>query len=231
MTLLQSDFMQKYFSSAPNYEFTASKEGSPHFHPVRCVSLIFSSAVILSAGAIGTPQILMLSGIGPANHLASVGVTSTIDLPDVGNNLQDQALLTLQYEINGTTLSPFLNNGAAVGAALAQWAENRTGIAAGNTVVNTIGYLRLPSKSPLLKMGDPAAGPNSAHYQIAFLVRIICQTVFLLNCLKTAPRVHFTPTKARPRQPRAIGCLFLSLFSHQHLVSSHLRFFPRACFY
>ncbi|KAJ7691849.1 aryl-alcohol oxidase-like protein [Mycena olivaceomarginata] len=107
----------------------------------------------LSAGAIGTPQILMLSGIGPANHLASVGVASTIDLPDVGNNLQDQAILTLQYEINGTTLSPFLNNG----------------IAAGNTVVNTIGYLRLPSKSPLLKMGDPAAGPNSAHYQIAFL--------------------------------------------------------------
>ncbi|KAF7363021.1 Aryl-alcohol oxidase-like protein [Mycena venus] len=137
--------------TAPKYEFTASKE------------------VILSAGAIGTPQILMLSGIGPANHLASVGVPFIIDLPDVGNNLQDQVILTLQYEVNGTTLSPFLNDDAAVGAALAQWAENRTGIAAGNTVVNTIGYLRLPFKSPLLSMGDPAAGPNSAHYQIAFL--------------------------------------------------------------
>jgi len=45
--------------------------------------------VILSAGAFNTPQLLMLSGIGPADHIASVGVKTVMDLPAVGANLQD----------------------------------------------------------------------------------------------------------------------------------------------
>jgi len=44
--------------------------------------------VIVAAGAFNTPQLLMLSGIGPADHLRMVGVTPQIDLP-VGKNLQD----------------------------------------------------------------------------------------------------------------------------------------------
>ncbi len=44
--------------------------------------------VVLSAGAIGSPQLLMLSGIGPAEHLREVGVEPRVDLP-VGENLQD----------------------------------------------------------------------------------------------------------------------------------------------
>ncbi|KAJ7037662.1 aryl-alcohol oxidase-like protein [Mycena alexandri] len=138
-------------AAATNYQFTASKE------------------VIVSAGAVGTPQLLMLSGIGPAQQLANVGIASAIDLPDVGNNLQDQMILTLQWEVNGTTMSSFYDDPAAYNAALAQYALNKTGIAAGNPVVNTIGFMRLPSNSPLLDGGDPAAGPNAAHYQLAFL--------------------------------------------------------------
>lgn len=45
--------------------------------------------VIISAGAVNTPQLLMVSGIGPAEHLKSVGVEPRIDIPGVGNNLQD----------------------------------------------------------------------------------------------------------------------------------------------
>ncbi|XP_047033156.1 glucose dehydrogenase [FAD, quinone]-like [Helicoverpa zea] len=45
--------------------------------------------VILSAGSIGSPQLLMLSGVGPANHLQEVGVDVIQDSPGVGRNLQD----------------------------------------------------------------------------------------------------------------------------------------------
>lgn len=45
--------------------------------------------VLLAAGAIGSPQLLMLSGIGPADHLRAVGVEPLVDAPGVGSNLQD----------------------------------------------------------------------------------------------------------------------------------------------
>jgi choline dehydrogenase-like flavoprotein len=45
--------------------------------------------VILAGGAINSPQLLMLSGIGPADHLESLGIGVQLDLPGVGRNLQD----------------------------------------------------------------------------------------------------------------------------------------------
>lgn len=53
--------------------------------------------VILSAGAIGSAQLLMLSGLGPADHLRSVGVDPVLDLPGVGANFHDHPLATVSY--------------------------------------------------------------------------------------------------------------------------------------
>jgi choline dehydrogenase-like flavoprotein len=58
--------------------------------------------VIVSAGAFQSPQILMLSGIGPAAHLKSQGVDVTLDAPGVGRNLQDH----VDYTILRRTRSP-----------------------------------------------------------------------------------------------------------------------------
>jgi choline dehydrogenase len=56
--------------------------------------------VVLSAGVIGSPQLLMLSGIGPADHLRDVGVDVVADLPGVGANLHDHVQSSLTYDTN-----------------------------------------------------------------------------------------------------------------------------------
>lgn len=57
--------------------------------------------VILSAGAINTPKLMMLSGIGSAAHLAETGIATVHDLPGVGQNLQDHIEISLIYQLNG----------------------------------------------------------------------------------------------------------------------------------
>ena len=57
--------------------------------------------VILATGAIGTPQILQLSGIGPAATLRSHGIDVVHDLPGVGENLQDHLQIRAVYEVSG----------------------------------------------------------------------------------------------------------------------------------
>ena len=60
-----------------------------------------SAEVIVTAGAIGSPRLLQLSGIGPADHLRSVGVPVVFDQPQVGANLQDHLDLFVIAECTG----------------------------------------------------------------------------------------------------------------------------------
>jgi len=53
--------------------------------------------IILAAGALHSPQILQLSGIGPKQLLSSLGIETVVDLPGVGRNFQDQPTLYMQY--------------------------------------------------------------------------------------------------------------------------------------
>ena len=58
--------------------------------------------VILAAGSIKTPQLLMLSGLGPAKHIAEHGIHVVVDRPGVGANLQDHLQMILTYRLQGT---------------------------------------------------------------------------------------------------------------------------------
>jgi choline dehydrogenase len=79
--------------------------------------------VILSAGAIQSPKLLLLSGIGPADELRTVGVQARHDLPGVGRNLQDHPFVSLIWEVSDhDTL-----HGADGPRPLAEWVLRRSG--------------------------------------------------------------------------------------------------------
>ncbi|MEO7128864.1 MAG: GMC oxidoreductase, partial [Rhodoferax sp.] len=66
--------------------------------------------VVLAAGAIGSPQILQSSGIGPRNLLEQVGVPTVLDLPGVGQNLQDHLQVRLVFKTREQTLNDEVNS-------------------------------------------------------------------------------------------------------------------------
>jgi choline dehydrogenase len=72
-------------------------------------SVARAGEVILAAGAIGSAQLLMLSGIGPQSHLRDVGIDARLDLPGVGTNLQDHAWVMIAYRA-ARSVPPGLNN-------------------------------------------------------------------------------------------------------------------------
>jgi choline dehydrogenase-like flavoprotein len=63
--------------------------------------------VLLSAGAFGSPQLLMLSGVGPAAHLRELGIPVVLDSPDVGGNLHDHPDFVFGYTSDSTELIGF----------------------------------------------------------------------------------------------------------------------------
>jgi choline oxidase len=58
-------------------------------------------AVILACGSIQTPQLMMLSGLGPAQHLSELGISVMADLPDVGEHLRDHVGAPIVWETHG----------------------------------------------------------------------------------------------------------------------------------
>lgn len=110
--------------------------------------------VILAAGAFNTPQLLMLSGVGPADQLAKFGIPQVVDLPGVGTNLQDR------YEVG--VVSVFERDFALIqGATFAmpdpnpdyymqEWESSGKGVYASNGAL--IGIIK--RSSPALKEPD-----------------------------------------------------------------------------
>ncbi|MEL6957611.1 MAG: choline dehydrogenase [Pseudomonadota bacterium] len=99
------------------------------------------SEVIIAASAINSPKLLMLSGIGPAQHLAEHGIGVRADRPGVGRNLQDHLELYVQMAGKGRhSLYKFwsLLGKARVGA---QWFFTKTGLGASNQF-EACGFIR-----------------------------------------------------------------------------------------
>ncbi len=88
--------------------------------------------VILSGGAINSPQLLMLSGIGPADHLRSVGIDPLHDLAGVGRNLQDHVDVIVKYQCTRPVTIHGIANPIRKLWAGTRWMVDRSGLAASN---------------------------------------------------------------------------------------------------
>jgi len=106
--------------------------GLQYLHKGRSCSAIADREVILAAGPINSPHLLMLSGIGPADHLKESGVDLKHNLPGVGQNLQDHLEIYVQMEcLPPVSIYTYYNllGKAYVGA---RWMFTRTGLGTSN---------------------------------------------------------------------------------------------------
>lgn len=149
----------------------------------RRIIIAAKKEVILSGGVIGTPHILLNSGIGNRRELEEVGIQTVVDNPSVGKNLTDHPVIQVAFEttIPDTELvhKPSLNlsyenwlttNSYNVDTALAEWKETRRGPLALPNHLNHIIWVRLPpNATPFSKdeFADPVGNmPNSPHIEM-----------------------------------------------------------------
>jgi choline dehydrogenase len=92
----------------------------------RTQRVLATREVILAAGAIGSPQILMLSGIGPGRHLQEHGIAVVADVPGVGENLHDHPYTTCTYRTGPeNSLNPQLRGLRVLGHAITYYLAKR----------------------------------------------------------------------------------------------------------
>lgn len=94
--------------------------------------ILVEREIILSAGALNSPQLLLLSGIGDPTHLRSVGVGVTHELPGVGRNLRDHAEIYIQHACNKPVTLYSAKKPLKQVAIGLEWMLFKTGIAATN---------------------------------------------------------------------------------------------------
>ncbi|KAK0192547.1 hypothetical protein F5146DRAFT_1040436 [Armillaria mellea] len=175
-------------SSAKTHLLRAEKEGRKnidvllHARVSRLVSVeVLDSAdgslkiltakneIILSAGSVMTPTILLHSGIGDPELLEPLGIATILSLPSVGKNLTDHIGVSTTFIVNSTdTYDTVLRNETLLNEWIEDWTENKTGLLT-DTSENHAAWLRLPDNSTVFEnYSDPSSGPLTAHYEFIF---------------------------------------------------------------
>lgn len=176
--------------------------------------------VILSAGAVNSPHLLMLSGIGPADKVRAAGVSPVQDLQGVGQNLQDHVSLLLKYECKEpvslhNVLNPLLQ--ARYGA---QWMMRRNGPVASH----------FWEAGGMVRTNDQVEYPNiQYHFGPAGIVedgnKIALEQAFSLhvNLSRPASKGEITLAGNDPRTKPKISCNYFSEMGDEKSVVEGIR--------
>jgi choline dehydrogenase-like flavoprotein len=177
--------------------------------------------VILAAGAIGSPHLLMLSGVGPAAQLSKFGIPILLDKPGVGANLHDHLQLRMIYKVSGiktlneTYASPF--NRARMGL---DYALRRRGP-----------MTMAPSQLGVFTRSDPAQDRANIQYHVQPLSLdkfgeplhpFPAFTASVANIRPTS-RGALTLKSADPAQPLAIAPNYLSTPEDRRVAAASIR--------
>ncbi|KAI5461804.1 hypothetical protein BGZ63DRAFT_355882 [Mariannaea sp. PMI_226] len=125
-----------------------------------------SKEVILSAGALDTPKILMHSGIGPTDQLDKFNIQRIHDNPNVGQNYRDHYHVPLKYgrTEKGDTIAPFFRDKARQAAAMREWELFRTGDYVTNGTNMTMGFFK---SEGVLRSKEFADLPNEERERLS----------------------------------------------------------------
>jgi choline dehydrogenase-like flavoprotein len=177
--------------------------------------------VILAAGAIGSPQLLLLSGVGPATQVNQFGIMPVLDSPGVGENLQDHLQLRLIYKVSGvTTLNETYRS--LIG---------RAGMAL-NYALRRRGPLTMaPSQLGAFTRSDPDQDRPNIQYHVQPLSLdkfgdplhpFAAFTVSVAN-LRPTSRGHVRLKSARPEDAPAIQPNYLSTDEDRRVAAESIR--------
>ncbi len=183
--------------------------------------LAVGGEVVMAAGAIGTPQILQLSGIGPAALLQQHGIALVHDLPGVGENLQDHLQIRAVFEVQGVkTLNTMASSWLGKGLIGLEYLLRRTG----------------PMSMAPSQLGCfTRSGPGFEHPNLEYHVQPLSLDAFgeplhRFNAF-TASVCNLNPTSrgsvrirsARPEDAPAIAANYLSTDADRQVAADSLR--------
>jgi choline dehydrogenase len=176
---------------------------------------------LLSAGAIGSPKILQSSGIGSSQLLQRHQVAPVIDLPGVGQNLQDHLQLRMVFKVSGTkTLNTMASTWLGKAAIAAEYALRRSGPMS-----------MAPSQLGLFTRSDPSQARANLQYHVQPLSLdrfgqplhpFPAFTASVCN-LRPSSRGSVEITSADPHQPPKISLNYLSTTEDQKVAADAIR--------
>jgi choline dehydrogenase len=177
--------------------------------------------VILSAGSIGSPQILQLSGLGPAALSQALGIPVTLDIPGVGENLQDHLQIRAVFKIkNAVTLNTQANS---------LWGKAKIGL---EYALKRSGPMSMaPSQLGAFTRSDPAQPyPNLEYHVQPLSLEAFGQPLHSFNAftasvcnLNPSSRGHVRITSPDFRQAPAIAPNYLSTEEDRKIAADSLR--------